>query len=98
MTRKKPKAGLLAGELDGAAVVCAAECYEATEQRCTCICGGRYHGKGYEEALALYERDQAELLAGGEAPAEELAALRHLQLALPVVGPAGDHDDAGSAS
>lgn len=30
---------------------CDANCYNATGQKCTCICGGANHGKGLEKAL-----------------------------------------------
>jgi hypothetical protein len=30
---------------------CDARCYEAAEPECDCICGGRNHGAGQEQAL-----------------------------------------------
>jgi hypothetical protein len=30
---------------------CDAKCYEAHEEECHCICGGRNHGAGQEQAL-----------------------------------------------
>jgi hypothetical protein len=30
---------------------CDAKCYDAAEPECTCICGGRNHGAGKEQAL-----------------------------------------------
>lgn len=30
---------------------CDAKCYEAKEEDCTCICGGRNHGAGLDQAL-----------------------------------------------
>ena len=30
---------------------CDAKCYEATEPECTCICGGRNHGAGKQQAI-----------------------------------------------
>ncbi len=30
---------------------CDARCYEATEPQCNCICGGRNHGAGLEQAV-----------------------------------------------
>ena len=30
---------------------CNAKCYEAHEEECDCICGGRNHGVGQEQAL-----------------------------------------------
>jgi hypothetical protein len=30
---------------------CDARCYEAAEPECDCICGGRKHGAGQEQAL-----------------------------------------------
>ena len=29
---------------------CDATCHKAKKPKCTCICGGRYHGKGSSEA------------------------------------------------
>lgn len=29
---------------------CDARCHEARGPRCTCICGGRFHGKGFAQA------------------------------------------------
>lgn len=28
---------------------CDATCHKATKQKCSCVCGGRYHGKGSSE-------------------------------------------------
>ena len=30
---------------------CDAKCYDATEDECDCICGGRNHGAGKQQAL-----------------------------------------------
>lgn len=30
---------------------CDAKCYDASEPDCDCICGGRNHGKGIQQAL-----------------------------------------------
>lgn len=30
---------------------CDAKCYQATEPKCTCICGGMNHGVGYKQAI-----------------------------------------------
>ena len=30
---------------------CDAKCYDATEPECTCICGGRNHGAGKQQAI-----------------------------------------------
>ena len=30
---------------------CDARCYQAAEPECDCICGGRYHGAGKEQAI-----------------------------------------------
>ena len=30
---------------------CDARCYQATRPDCTCICGGRNHGKGFEQSI-----------------------------------------------
>jgi len=30
---------------------CDSNCYNATEERCTCICGGRNHGAGKSKAV-----------------------------------------------
>ena len=31
---------------------CDAHCYEAKEPECDCVCGGRNHGKGLDQAIA----------------------------------------------
>ncbi len=31
---------------------CDAKCYEATTPDCDCVCGGRNHGKGRDQAVA----------------------------------------------
>lgn len=36
---------------DGCVGRCDARCYEAAEEECDCICGGRNHGAGQERAL-----------------------------------------------
>ena len=38
---------------------CDAKCYDATEPKCTCICGGRNHGAGKQQAI-----DNTRKLAG----------------------------------
>lgn len=42
---------ILVGNSEGVVGRCDSRCYEATEPRCTCICDGRNHGKGLEQAL-----------------------------------------------
>lgn len=37
---------------DGCVGRCDARCYEATTPECTCICGGRNHGAGKDQAVA----------------------------------------------
>ncbi len=37
---------------DGCIGRCDAKCHNATQPRCTCICGGRYHGIGAAAARA----------------------------------------------
>jgi hypothetical protein len=39
------------GNSEGCVGRCDANCYEATEPECTCICGGRNHGVGLRQAL-----------------------------------------------
>jgi predicted RNase H-like HicB family nuclease len=39
---------------------CDAKCYNATEPECDCICGGRNHGAGLQQAM-----DNTRELAGG---------------------------------
>lgn len=36
---------------DGEGRRCDATCYDAKGPECDCICGGRHHGRGLEEAL-----------------------------------------------
>lgn len=36
---------------------CDSRCYDAKGHRCECICGGKNHGKGYEQAV--YEQAAA---------------------------------------
>jgi hypothetical protein len=36
---------------EGCAGRCDARCYDAAEPECDCICGGRNHGAGQEQAL-----------------------------------------------
>jgi hypothetical protein len=36
---------------DGCQGRCDARCYDAAEEQCDCICGGRNHGAGQEQAL-----------------------------------------------
>lgn len=40
------------GNSDGCVGRCDARCYDAHEPDCDCICGGRNHGAGLEQALA----------------------------------------------
>lgn len=44
---------VLIWELDSEARkrVCNSRCYDAADKKCECICGGRNHGVGYENAL-----------------------------------------------
>jgi hypothetical protein len=37
--------------------VCNATCHRSTSTRCTCICGGRYHGLGAKGASARLAQD-----------------------------------------
>lgn len=37
---------------DGPLGECTAKCYDADGGRCRCVCGGRNHGVGEEQALA----------------------------------------------
>ncbi len=39
------------GNSSGCIGRCDAKCYEAKEEKCDCVCGGRNHGKGLEKAL-----------------------------------------------
>lgn len=39
------------GNRSGCIGRCDAKCYEAKEDKCDCVCGGRNHGKGLEKAL-----------------------------------------------
>lgn len=38
-------------DTDGTKRICDAKCYNATTKKCTCICGGRNHGVGKEQAI-----------------------------------------------
>jgi len=43
---------LIARSKDGKRTrTCNARCYNAKGKRCTCICGGKNHGVGYDQAL-----------------------------------------------
>jgi hypothetical protein len=57
---------------------CDAKCYEAKEPECDCICGGRNHGAGRDQALEntreLAETMIAEYAAQNKIAAEELNA------------------------
>ena len=37
---------------DGCTGRCDAKCYNASDPKCTCICGGRNHGAGEKQAIA----------------------------------------------
>ncbi len=50
---------------------CDAGCYNATSANCTCVCGGRNHGVGYDQA-AKNTREMAEEMV------EEYAARKGL--------------------
>lgn len=39
---------------------CDATCHDATEKKCVCICGGRYHGKGSEKVTGMLQEDLEE--------------------------------------
>lgn len=41
---------------DGTRRRCDARCYNATTRKCTCICGGRNHGVGKQQALKNNEQ------------------------------------------
>lgn len=39
------------GNSQGCTGKCDANCYEATQPECKCVCGGRNHGVGHKKAL-----------------------------------------------
>jgi hypothetical protein len=55
---------------------CDAHCYGAKTLRCTCICGGRNHGQGLEQAraqtAAWAEAELVVLAARGDAMAQAI--------------------------
>lgn len=54
-----------AHKLDGTLIGrCDANCYEATEPECDCICGGANHGKGIEKAVDITIERADEWAAG----------------------------------
>lgn len=65
--------------LSGKRVVgcCNAKCYDAKTSRCTCICGGANHGRGYVEAAALVATSGLSLLGNwcAEHPEAEATGL-----------------------
>lgn len=51
----------------GGARRCDATCHKAKEPRCSCICGGRYHGSGSSSsAHSMLVRDVADGTLGEE--------------------------------
>jgi hypothetical protein len=68
---------------DGCVGRCDARCYEATEPRCECICGGRNHGAGLDRAtgntremaeswIEKYELDKNLVGANWDVPAKQM--------------------------
>jgi hypothetical protein len=57
---------------DGCVGRCDAKCYEATTPDCDCVCGGRNHGAGKQQAIDN-TRDMAETML------QEYAAERNLR-------------------
>lgn len=61
---------------DGCVGRCDARCYQAMTSKCDCICGGKNHGAGEDQAientrnLAHEWIDAASLACGGELTAE----------------------------
>jgi len=49
--------------LNGGRRRCDAKCHEATGHKCTCICGGIFHGKPYQTSNDLMNFDLAKRIA-----------------------------------
>lgn len=47
---------------------CDANCYDATSDVCTCICGGRNHGSGLHQAIAQTKQWAHDLIAELQTP------------------------------
>ena len=45
------------GNSDGTKGRCDARCHDAKEPECSCMCQGRYHGIGQEQAVSLHTQD-----------------------------------------
>jgi len=43
---------------------CTAKCHTAKGKRCYCICGGRNHGVGFEQAMLNEDREEIEMERG----------------------------------
>ncbi len=40
---------------------CGKNCYNAKKEACDCVCGGRLHGKGQEDAVRLLREEFGEI-------------------------------------
>jgi hypothetical protein len=54
---------------------CDARCYEATHPECTCVCGGRNHGKGRTQSITN-TRHQAQRWIADDTRAHDLHDIR----------------------
>ncbi len=64
---------------DGCQGRCNAKCYDAAEKDCDCICGGRNHGAGKEQALDNTRELAEEWLARARADGQDIT---HAELAI----------------
>lgn len=63
-------------EYSGGRIVgrCDARCYDAEHEDCTCICGGKNHGKGKEQALENTANDALDMIKNWQT-AKELGVI-----------------------
>ena len=61
------------GNSNGCIGRCDAHCYDAHSPTCECICGGRNHGKGKDQAIANSRKHFAEILAANPDALPELS-------------------------
>jgi len=59
---------ILAANLSGPIGRCDARCYNATDPRCDCVCGGLNHGVGYDKALQNTREHAAQLVKANHRP------------------------------
>lgn len=71
--------------LKGCVGRCDYHCYSATAKRCTCICGGRNHGRGREGVSTEMDEGRIELFREGrpDLSNDELVVLNRLLIPNP---------------